>query len=181
MSWTRFVLVKEPMDSPRDPPIASRTFPSMAVVILESIEKPGNIGAVLRSSDGAGADALILADPQCDVLHPNCIRASMGSVFTIPLAIATSEETLPWTRQQGLQIWAAADSAGQDYTTVDYRPPTAIALGNEATGLSPVWSASGQQGIRIPMRGISDSLNVSVAAAVILYEAMRQRAQSSVD
>jgi TrmH family RNA methyltransferase len=145
------------------------------VLILESVEKPGNIGAVLRSMDGAGASALILADPRCDVLHPNCIRASMGSVFTIPLAIATAEETIAWCQQRELQMLAARDSAVGSYMGVDFRKPTAIAFGNEAIGLSPAWQIDEVREIGIPMCGICDSLNVSVAAAVILYEALRQR------
>lgn len=145
------------------------------VVILESIEKPGNIGAVLRSMDGAGASALILADPQCDVLHPNCIRASMGSAFTTPLAIATTAQTLAWCRENELETFAARDSAATSYVSTKLTGPIAIAFGNEATGLSPQWEAEGVQGISIPMQGISDSLNVSVAVAVMLYEALRQR------
>ena len=149
------------------------------VVILESVEKPGNIGAVLRSMDGAGATALILADPQCDLLHPNCIRASMGSVFTLPVAIATATEILDWAERNSLPLFAANDAAAQTYTEVDFCSSAAIAFGNEATGLSEAWSAATITGISIPMAGISDSLNVSVAAAVMLFEARRQRGPAS--
>ncbi len=153
------------------------TGPCPLVVILQSVEKPGNIGAVLRSMDGAGADALLLVEPGCDVYHPNCIRASMGSVFTIPLAVAEPEAVLDWCRHQGLQVLAARDSAAQDYTSLDWRSGIALALGNEAEGLSKELAAAEITGVRIPMQGISDSLNVSVAAAVILYEAARQRSR----
>lgn len=145
------------------------------VVILESIEKPGNIGAVLRSMDGAGATALILADPQCDLLHPNCIRASMGSVFTLPVAIATAPEIVDWAQENSLPLYAARDAARRPYTEVNFSSPVAVAFGNEAAGLSEVWNAESITGISIPMAGISDSLNVSVAAAVMLFEARRQR------
>lgn len=145
------------------------------VVILESIEKPGNIGAVLRSMDGAGASALILADPQCDLLHPNCIRASMGSVFTTPLAVASTAQILEWCRAQNLPVLAARDGADNCYTEAALNRPVALAFGNEAAGLSNHWGDADIDAIRIPMAGVSDSLNVSVAAAVILFEARRQR------
>ncbi len=145
------------------------------VVILESIEKPGNIGAVLRSMDGAGASALILADPQCDLLHPNCIRASMGSVFTTPLAVATTPQILAWCQSQDLPVLAARDSATDCYTDVALNRPVALAFGNEASGLSSHWGNADIDSIGIPMAGVSDSLNVSVAAAVVLFEARRQR------
>lgn len=148
---------------------------SPLVVILESIEKPGNIGAVLRSMDGAGATALILVEPQCDLLHPNCIRASMGSVFTVPAAIATVSEVKKWAQQNQLPLYAARDSARLPYTEADFGAPTAVAFGNESVGLSDSWNAESITGLRIPMAGISDSLNVSVAAAVMLFEAKRQR------
>ena len=156
--------------------------PNSLVVVLESLEKPGNVGAVLRSLDGAGANALILADPQCDVFHPNCIRSSMGSVFTMPVAIGSSDEVVEWCATRQMNLFAAMDSAKIVYTDVDLTGPTALVFGNEARGLSSIWQENKQLGNRsicqvsIPMKGISDSLNVSVASAVMMYEAVRQRA-----
>lgn len=145
------------------------------VVILEGIEKPGNIGAVLRSADGAGASAVILADPQCDVLHPNCIRASLGSGLTMPLAIGSGSEVREWCRETGLTVVAFSDRGEDPYTTIDWSQPLAMALGSEAHGLSPFWMDTAERTAAIPMRGIVDSLNISAAAAVVLYEAHRQR------
>ncbi len=145
------------------------------VVILESIEKPGNIGAVIRSMDGAGADILVLADSQCDVLHPNCIRASLGATFRIPLAIASTQQVIDWCRQQGLDMFATSDAASTSYADTNLKGKIAIAFGNEAHGLSDAWNRDDIHQIAIPMAGISDSLNISVAAGVILFEARRQR------
>jgi TrmH family RNA methyltransferase len=148
---------------------------SPLVVVLEMIEKPGNIGAILRSVDGAGANAVVVADPQCDTLHPNCIRASMASVFSLPVAVAGSIEAMDWCRQKGLAICSMTGSGAIDYCDVDWRGPSAMVFGSEAGGLSPVWQNPPCQLVSIPMQGISDSLNVSVAAGVVLYEARRQR------
>lgn len=145
------------------------------VVVLEGVEKPGNIGAVARSADVVGASALILAEPVCDVFHPNSIRASLGCVFQIPVATGSSSEVRNWLRQCGLAILATRVDAATNYTTVDFRQPTAIVLGSEARGLSPAWHGGDVREISLPMRGISDSLNVSVTAAVIMFEALRQR------
>ncbi len=145
------------------------------VVVLESIEKPGNIGAVLRSVDGAGASAVVIADPKCDTLHPNCIRASMSSVFTIPIAVASTIETLAWCRLKGLTIYSMSDAGLTNYTECNWTGPIAMVFGNEANGLSTVWQNAPSKLVSIPMQGISDSLNISVAAGVALYEARRQR------
>ena len=147
------------------------------IVILDAIEKPGNIGAVLRSIDGAGASGLILTDPLCDVLHPNCIRASLGSVFTVPIAIASASETIGWCRKNSIAMYAAKDAAVTQYMSVDMTDSVAVAFGNEANGLSDAWNEDDISAISIPMQGISDSLNVSVAAAIILYEIARQRGE----
>lgn len=148
------------------------------VAVLEAVEKPGNIGAVLRSADAAGVSALIVADPRTDLFNPNAIRASLGTIFTVPVAAATSAETLAWLRRRSLAIYAARVDGSVAYTTVDYRCPAAIVLGSEATGLSPAWNADDIQAIRLPMRGIADSLNVSVTAGVLFYEALRQRQEA---
>lgn len=143
--------------------------------ILESVEKPGNLGAVLRSADGAGLDALIAADPRTDLYNPNAIRASLGTIFTLPVCAAGSAETLAWLRARGLAIVAARVDGSVPYTAVDFRRPTAIVLGSEAEGLSSVWNAPDITAVRLPMLGAADSLNVSAAAAVLFYEARRQR------
>lgn len=155
-------------------PVAGRP-----VVILESIEKPGNIGAVLRSIDGAGGGGLILADPCCDVLHPNCIRASMGTVFTVPIAIADSGAIPAWCDQHSIPLFVATDAADRRYCHANLGRQVAIAFGNEGNGLSPFWLDGDFIPLSIPMCGIADSLNVSVATAVMLYEAHRQRQRNS--
>jgi len=145
------------------------------ICVVEGVEKPGNLGAVLRSADGAGAAALIAADPRTDLFNPNAIRASAGTVFSVRLAAASTGATLSWLRAYGLRIVAARVDAERLYTDVDLSGPLAIALGAEADGLSDAWSAPGIQAVRLPMLGIADSLNVSVTAAILLYEARRQR------
>lgn len=145
------------------------------VVVIEGVEKPGNIGAVLRSVDGAGADALIAADPRTDLFNPNVIRASAGTVFSVPIAAASTGATLDWLRDRGLRIVAARVDADRLYTEVDLTGALAIALGAEADGLSDAWTGPGIKAVRLPMLGVADSLNVSVSAAVLLYEARRQR------
>jgi RNA methyltransferase, TrmH family len=145
------------------------------VAVLEGVEKPGNVGAVLRSADAAGVSALIVADGGTDLYNPNAIRASLGTIFTVPVAAATTGETVAWLRQHGLAIYAARVDASAQYTEVDLRRPAAIVLGSEAAGLSAAWTADDITPIRLPMLGVVDSLNVSAAAAVLFYEAMRQR------
>ena len=145
------------------------------VVVIEGVEKPGNVGAVLRSADGAGADALIAASPRTDLFNPNAIRASAGTIFSVPLAAAPAADALAWARTAGLRIVATRVDADQPYTAVDLSGPVAIVLGAEADGLTATWDAPDVEAVRIPMRGIADSLNVSVAAALLLYEARRQR------
>jgi TrmH family RNA methyltransferase len=145
------------------------------VAVLEGVEKPGNIGAVLRSADGAGVSALVLADPRTDLYNPNAIRASLGTIFTLPVAAASADEVLAWLRSQSLQIVAARVEASVEYTAIDFRRPTAIVLGSEANGLSPAWAGGDIRAVRLPMLGAADSLNVSTTAAVLFYEALRQK------
>jgi TrmH family RNA methyltransferase len=145
------------------------------VAVLEGVQKPGNLGAVLRSADAAGVSALVAADAQTDLYNPNAIRASLGTIFSLPVASATTQETLSWLRHQGLAIFAARVDGSILYTEADFCGPTAIVLGSEAQGLSAAWSGAGVTAIRLPMRGVADSLNVSAAAAVLLFEALRQR------
>jgi TrmH family RNA methyltransferase len=152
--------------------------PDPLVAVLEGIEKPGNLGAVLRSADGAGIDALVAADPRTDLFNPNTIRASLGTAFTVSLASASTSDTLSFLRAGGLRIVAARVDAKTDYSDSDLRGPLAVALGAEADGLSAAWSGTDVMPVRLPMLGVGDSLNVSAAAAILLYEARRQRGRA---
>lgn len=145
------------------------------VVILESVEKPGNLGAVLRSADAAGADAVIVCDPLTDLYNPNLIRSSIGGIFTVPTAAATSEETIKWLKDNGIKIYTAQLQDSEWYYDTDMRGGTAIVMGTEATGLTDAWRKAADAHIKIPMLGKLDSLNVSVSAAILLFEAVRQR------
>ena len=145
------------------------------VLVLESVEKPGNLGALLRTADAAGIDAVIICDPQTDFYNPNVIRSSVGCVFTKQIASATSEETIAWLRKNNIRIYCTSLEAATPYHTIDYRGPSAIVMGTEATGLSKVWTESSTANIIIPMQGTIDSMNVSTAAAVVVFEACRQR------
>jgi TrmH family RNA methyltransferase len=147
------------------------------IAVIEDVEKPGNVGAVLRSADGAGADAVIAAAAGTDLANPNVIRASAGTVFSVLTAAAEPADVIDWLREQRIRIVAARVDGATPYTDVDLTGPLAIALGSEADGLSSAWDAPDIEGIRLPMRGVADSLNVSVSAAILLYEARRQRDQ----
>ena len=148
------------------------------VVVVEGVEKPGNVGAVLRSADGAGADAVVAADARTDLFNPNAIRASLGTAFSVQIASASTAQALDWVRGHGLRIVAARVDADRLYTDADLTGPLAIALGAEADGLSAAWSDDAIEAVRLPMAGIADSLNVSATAAILLYEARRQRGPS---
>jgi TrmH family RNA methyltransferase len=145
------------------------------VVVVEGVEKPGNVGAVLRSADGVGADALIAASPRTDLANPNVIRASAGTIFSVPLAAAPSDDVVAWLREREIQMVAARVDADRLYTDTDLTGPLAVVLGSETDGLTAAWRADDIQAVRLPMRGVADSLNVSVSAAILLYEARRQR------
>jgi len=145
------------------------------VVVVEGVEKPGNLGAVLRSADAAGADAVIAADPRTDLFNPNAIRASLGTIFTVPVAGASSADVRAWLTAAGIGILTARVGAALPYTDADLRGPVAIVLGSEADGLTDAWDGEGVTPVSLPMLGVADSLNVSITAAVLLYEARRQR------
>ena len=145
------------------------------VMVLESVEKPGNLGAVLRSADAAGVDAVIFCDPLTDLYNPNLIRASIGAVFTVPTVTASSEETIAFLQERGIQILTAQLQDSSLYYDIDMRRGTALVMGTEATGLTDLWRQAASAHIRIPMLGRLDSLNVSVSAAILLFEAVRQR------
>ena len=145
------------------------------VVVLESVEKPGNLGAVLRSADASGVDAVIVCDPLTDMYNPNLIRSSIGAIFTVPVATATSEEAIAWLKNNGIKIYTAQLQDSEWYYDTDMKGGTAIVMGTEATGLTDVWRKAADAHIKIPMLGRLDSLNVSVSAAILMFEAVRQR------
>ena len=145
------------------------------VVVLEAVEKPGNLGAVLRSADAAGADAVLVADPLTDLYNPNLIRASLGGVFTTQVAAATTPELIAWLKARGFRILTAQLQDSEWYYATDMTGPTALVMGTESTGLTQPWREVADAHIRIPMVGRLDSLNVSVSAAILLFEAVRQR------
>jgi TrmH family RNA methyltransferase len=153
------------LELPREPLIA----------VIEGVEKPGNLGAILRTADGAGLDAVIVADTATDLFNPNIIRASIGTVFAVRVSVAPSGEVLPWLQERDIAIVAARVDASVDYTEADYSGAVAIALGSEARGLSDAWAELARTSVRVPMLGVADSLNVSATAAVLFYEALRQR------
>lgn len=148
---------------------------SPLVMVLESVEKPGNLGAVLRSADAAGVDAVVVCDPLTDLYNPNLIRASLGAVFSVPTVACSSAECIGFLKERGIQILTAQLQDSSLYYDTDMRCPTALVMGTEATGLTDAWREAADAHIRIPMLGRMDSLNVSVSAAVLLFEAVRQR------
>ena len=156
--------------------LAGLTLPADPLLaVIEAVEKPGNLGAILRSADGAGLDALVAADARTDLFNPNAIRASLGTIFSMPLAAAPTAEVLSWLRANGIRPVVARVDGTTLHTETDLRGPLAIVLGSEAAGLSDVWSGPDVLAVRLPMLGSADSLNVAAAAAVLFYEARRQR------
>jgi TrmH family RNA methyltransferase len=145
------------------------------LLIIESVEKPGNLGALLRTADAAGVDAVICCDTQTDFYNPNVIRSSIGCVFTNQIASATSEETISWLKKNNINIFCTYLEAAKPYHEIDFTKPAAIVMGTEATGISEVWIKNADANIIIPMQGKIDSMNVSTAAAVVIFEACRQR------
>ncbi|MBN1854553.1 MAG: RNA methyltransferase [Pirellulales bacterium] len=152
--------------------------PNPIVAVLENIEKPGNIGAIARSADAAGVAAIIVADGRTDLFNPNAIRASLGLLFSVPVAETSAQDTLDWLRAHAIPMYAARPDADRIYSDVDFSAGGAIILGNEADGISCRWIGDDIRPVRLPMLGIADSLNVSVAAAILFYETLRQRAKN---
>ena len=148
---------------------------SPLIVVLESVEKPGNLGAVLRSADAAGADAVIVCDPLTDLYNPNLIRSAVGALFTVPCVACSTEECIAFFKERGIQILTAQLQDSRLYYDTPMTGATAIVMGTEATGLTEQWRKAADAHIRIPMLGRLDSLNVSVSAAILLFEAVRQR------
>ncbi|MCF8245767.1 MAG: RNA methyltransferase [Saprospiraceae bacterium] len=145
------------------------------LLIMESVEKPGNLGAMLRTADAAGVDAVLVCDPHTDVFNPNAIRASLGAIFTVPVVALASEEAVSFLRSKNIKIMATWLEAATSLYATDLRQPLAFVLGAEATGISKFWVEQADERIIIPMVGQVDSLNVSASAAIVLFEAVRQR------
>ena len=145
------------------------------IILLESVEKPGNLGAVLRTADAAAVDAVIVCDPLTDLYNPNVIRSGVGGLFTVQTAVCSSEDAFIWLKSRNINIYAAELQASEFYQNIDFRQPSAIVMGTEAEGLTDFWINNVTKRIKIPMLGKIDSLNVSVSTAVITFEAMRQR------
>lgn len=145
------------------------------ILIVEAPEKPGNIGALLRTADAANLDAVIIANPKGDIYNPNVIRSSVGCVFTNQIASGSTSEVLDFLKEKGIDSYCAALSASENYTKIEFNKASAIIVGTEATGLSNEWLENSTQNIIIPMRGEIDSMNVSVSAAIVIFEAIRQR------
>jgi TrmH family RNA methyltransferase len=145
------------------------------IIVLEAVEKPGNLGAILRTADAANVDAVIVCDPKSDLYNPNVIRSSIGCVFTVDTLACTSEHAFEWLKKNNITVYAAELESSQWYYNEDYTKGSAIVMGTESTGLSSFWLDRADKRIKIPMKGKADSLNVSVSTAIITFEAMRQR------
>lgn len=145
------------------------------LVVAEAIEKPGNLGTILRSSDAVGVDALLVCDACTDIYNPNVVRASVGTLFTVPVVECAGHEAIAWLKARGIMLLAATPQAEKAYTEVDLTKPLAIAVGTEQLGLSERWMQAADLQVRIPMRGVADSLNVAMATTLLLYEVLRQR------
>lgn len=145
------------------------------LLVAEAIEKPGNLGSILRSADAAGVDAVIVCDECTDINNPNAVRSSIGTIFSLPVAEASSEATLAWLKGHDMRILAATPHTDREYTEVDMTQPVALVVGTEKFGLSDRWMTEADLPVRIPMLGQVDSLNVSCATTILLYEAVRQR------
>lgn len=155
--------------------------PNALVVVTESIEKPGNLGTILRSADAAKVAAVIVCDRTTDIHNPNVVRASTGTMFSVPIVEASSEEAIAWLKARGFKILAATPHAEKLHFEVDLTGNVAIALGAEQYGLTQKWMDGAELRVRIPMLGLADSLNVSAAATILLYEAVRQRIAAGID
>jgi TrmH family RNA methyltransferase len=149
------------------------------ILVAESVEKPGNLGAILRSADAAGVDALLVCDPRVDPWNPNVVRASRGAVFSVPVVECDNASALEWLKARGIRTVGATPSAQRRYVDVNLREAVAIVVGTEDEGLSEFWMSNVDLSVRIPMQGRVNSLNVSVSAALLLYEAVRQRSHQS--
>lgn len=155
--------------------LAAKMGENPLLVVAEAIEKPGNLGSIMRSSDGVGADGVIVCDRCTDIYNPNVVRASVGTLFTQPVVEATGNELFLWLKEHGIKIVSTSPAASMEYTEADLRGPLAIVVGTEQLGLSEKWMSAADQLVSIPMKGVADSLNVATATTLMLYEALRQR------
>ena len=145
------------------------------ILVAEGLEKPGNLGALLRTADAANIDAVIIANPKSDMYNPNIVRSSVGCLFTRQIAVATSEEAIAFLKENNINIYCATLQDSATYHTQNYNEPSALVVGTEATGITEIWRQNATKNINIPMQGVIDSMNVSVAAAILVFEAKRQR------
>jgi TrmH family RNA methyltransferase len=148
---------------------------SPLLVVVESVEKPGNLGAILRICDGAGVDGMIVCDPKTDLYNPNVVRASLGTIFSVPTVVSSSAEAFDFFKSKGITVCAASPQAKDIYTRVNLQWPLAVVVGSEDEGLSDFWMQKSGLLVKIPMHGVADSLNVSASTAILVYEALRQR------
>jgi RNA methyltransferase, TrmH family len=149
--------------------------PSPFLLVVEAIEKPGNLGTILRSADAAGCDAVIVCDPVTDIFNPNVVRASTGVLFSVPLVVEESTRVQAWLKEKGMRTIVTTPAAEKLYSAADLRGPLAIVMGSEQYGLSEFWLNNADVAVRIPMAGQADSLNVAMATIITLFEAVRQR------
>lgn len=145
------------------------------ILVLEGIEKPGNLGAILRTADSAGVDAILISQERTDIYNPNVIRASLGSVFSKQIAVASQEEIFSWLKDKNISIVATVVDTSKNYTEINYKKGIALLMGEEHLGLSKEWQEKADEKVKIPMKGLVNSLNVSVSASIVIYEALRQR------
>jgi len=145
------------------------------ILVVDAIEKPGNLGAILRSADAASIDALIISDTLTDIYNPNVVRSSLGALFSTQIGVGDAEEVIQWLRKNQIRIFCTALTASKPYTEINFKLPSAIVMGTESTGLSQTWLSQSDQNIIIPMKGTVDSINVSVSTGIMLFEALRQR------
>jgi TrmH family RNA methyltransferase len=151
------------------------TSKNLLLLIIDSVEKPGNLGAMLRTCDAAGVDAIIVCDPQTDVYNPNCIRASLGATFTKKVIVTTAENCIDWIKTNSINTFVTYLESARNYTLEDFKKPTAIVVGSEAYGIKDIWLNSGFKNIIIPQFGKVDSMNVANSAGIVIYEVIRQR------
>lgn len=170
-SFGLLAVARQPIKTLNDIPLKK----SPLIIVVEGVEKPGNLGAILRSADAAGVDGVIVCGKSTDIFNPNVVRASIGTVFTVPVIKATTSDAIDWLKKKGIKMIATTPRAETDYFDADLKSPCAIAMGSEHEGLSETWLNEADVLVRIPMKGESDSLNLAMSTTIMLYEAVRQR------
>ena len=170
-SFGLIAVAKQPIKALNDIPLKKPPF----VVVVEGVEKPGNLGAIIRSADAAGVDCIIVCGKSTDIYNPNVVRASIGTVFTVPAVKTTVSEAINWLKENGIKTIATTPQAELEYFDADLGGPCAIVMGSEHEGLSETWLSIADLLVRIPMMGLADSLNLATATTILLYEVVRQR------